>query len=75
MPFKKGAFVFAMETGLPILPVTIKNSIAILPSDTLHLTPGTLDIVVHRPIHISPHKNTDIADIMAQTRQTIAGAL
>ena len=25
LPFKKGAFVFAMNSGLPVLPVTIKN--------------------------------------------------
>ena len=75
MPFKKGAFVFAMETGVPVLPVTIRNSIDILPSDSLDLTPGTLDIVVHRPIHVSPHHEADLENIMEQTRQTIASAI
>ncbi len=75
MPFKKGAFVFAMETGLPILPVTLRNSMDILPSGTLNLTPGTLDIVVHPPIHTSPQHTTNITDLMEQTWQAIVSAL
>jgi 1-acyl-sn-glycerol-3-phosphate acyltransferase len=75
MPFKKGAFVFAMETGLPILPVTIKNTADVLPSDTLDLTPGTVDIVVHRPVHISPYHQTHLPALAEQTRQTIASAM
>lgn len=31
LPFKKGAFVFAMNSGRPVLPITIKNSEHILP--------------------------------------------
>ncbi|WDP89443.1 MAG: 1-acyl-sn-glycerol-3-phosphate acyltransferase [Desulfobacter sp.] len=75
MPFKKGAFRFAMETGVPVLPVTIRNSIDILPPDTLDLTPGTLDIVVHRPVHLSPHHEEELDQIIEQTRQTIAAAI
>ena len=75
MPFKKGAFRFAMETGVPILPVTIKNSMDILPSDTLDLTPGTVDIIVHRPVHISPYHEATLEEIVEQTRQTIASAV
>jgi len=75
MPFKKGAFVFAMETGLPILPVTIRNSKDTLPSDTIDLTPGTVDIVVHRPVHISPYHKPHLSEIMEQTRQTITNAI
>ncbi len=75
MPFKKGAFRFACETGLPILPITIKNSYEILPSDTLDLTPGSIDIVVHRPVYISPHHLEHLDEIVEKTRLQIASAL
>ncbi|MCG8687642.1 MAG: 1-acylglycerol-3-phosphate O-acyltransferase [Desulfobacterales bacterium] len=75
MPFKKGAFIFAMATGTPILPVTIKNSMEILPSDTMDLTPGTVDVIVHRPVHISPHHKENLDALIEQTRQTIASAI
>ncbi len=75
MPFKRGAFMFAMETGLSILPVTIKNSMDLLPSDSLDLTPGTVDVIVHRPIHVSPYHEKNIDQIIEKTRQIIASAI
>lgn len=75
MPFKKGAFIFAMETGLPILPVTIKNTREILPSDTLDLTPGTVEIQVHRPIHVRPYHMENLEELIEKTRMTIASGL
>jgi 1-acyl-sn-glycerol-3-phosphate acyltransferase len=46
-PFKKGAFRFAIEMRLPILPVVIHGTKDILPSDTIDLMPGqaTLEIL------------------------------
>jgi 1-acyl-sn-glycerol-3-phosphate acyltransferase len=75
MPFKKGAFRFAWETRLPILPVTIKNSARILPSDSLDLIPGTVDIIIHRPIYISDHHLEQLDEIIEQSRNIIAGAV
>ncbi|MBT3176072.1 MAG: hypothetical protein HOG03_00280 [Desulfobacula sp.] len=42
-------------TGLPILPITIKNSFHVLPSDTLDITPGNIEIIVHPQVHIPTH--------------------
>ncbi|MEH0022726.1 MAG: lysophospholipid acyltransferase family protein [Desulfobacter sp.] len=75
MPFKKGAFVFAMETGLPILPVTIQNSMNVLPSDSLDLTPGTVDVVVHPPVHVSRSHGEDLDRVVRQVRHTICSAV
>lgn len=75
MPFKKGAFIFAMETGLPILPITVKNSYKVLPPDSLDLTPGSVDIIVHRPIYVAAHGMDQLDEIMENTRQTISSAL
>ncbi|MCK5350682.1 MAG: 1-acyl-sn-glycerol-3-phosphate acyltransferase [Desulfobacula sp.] len=75
MPFKKGPFKFARETNLPILPITIKNSLHVLPPDSLDLIPGTIEIIVHRPIHISDHHMDHLDDVIEQTRQMISSAL
>lgn len=75
MPFKKGAFRFAHETGLPILPITLKNSLAVLPSDSLDLIPGQVDIIVHPPIHILDARWADIEKTLKHTREIIASAL
>jgi 1-acyl-sn-glycerol-3-phosphate acyltransferase len=75
MPFKKGAFRFAHEANLPILPLTIKNSYQVLPSGTFDLTPGTVDVVVHRPIHMSDYNLARLDEVVNTTRQIIADAL
>ena len=51
LPFKNGAFRFALDIGLPVLPVTLKGTKDILPNRTLCLFPGRAEIVFHEPIH------------------------
>jgi len=75
MPFKKGAFRFAHETGLPILPVTIKNSMEILPSDSLDLIPGQVEVIVHAPVHVRETAETGLMTTLDRTRRTIAAPL
>jgi 1-acyl-sn-glycerol-3-phosphate acyltransferase len=75
MPFKKGAFRFAYETNLPILPVTIRNSFHVFPPDSLDLIPGTVNVVVHRPIHIKAYHLEHLDDIICRTRAVISSAL
>ena len=75
MPFKKGAFRFAHETNLPILPLTIRNSYQVLPSGSLDLTPGTVEVVVHRPIHMSDYNLARLDEVIFTTRQIISDAL
>ena len=75
LPFKKGAVAFALETGLPILPVTIRNSFRILPSDSLRLSPGTIDVIVHPPVRLDPGDADQVGQVVAGIRRTIASAL
>ncbi len=74
-PFKKGAFVFARETGLPILPITIKHSRQVLPPDSLNLTPGPVEIIVHRPVYVLPKDAKRLSETIEAVRTTIAGPL
>ncbi len=73
--FKKGAFYFAKETGLSVLPVTIKNTMRILPSDSLDLFPGTAEIIVHPPVDISNKDEEEFPYLIEEIRQTIINAL
>jgi 1-acyl-sn-glycerol-3-phosphate acyltransferase len=49
-PFKKGAFATALATGLPILPIAIAGSGAVLPPDTLALRARPVIVEIGRPI-------------------------
>jgi 1-acyl-sn-glycerol-3-phosphate acyltransferase len=75
LEFKKGAFRFAMATDLPILPVTIKDSMKILPTDSLDVSPGAVTITIHPPISMENKTIEDLDKILSMTKETIASAL
>ena len=50
MPFKDGAFVLAIDCGIPILPVTFLDNATLFPSDELKGHPGLLRAIVDPPI-------------------------
>ena len=68
LPFKKGAFKFALDTNLPILPVTLIGTMDILPSNTLDLFPGKAKMIIHEPIDISPYNEDNMQELMDKVR-------
>ena len=49
-PFKKGAFHIALQTGVPIVPIVVKNASELWPRGQNFVRPGTLHIEVLKPI-------------------------
>lgn len=66
--FKKGAFRFALDLDLPILPVTIVGTQEILPSDSLDLLPGKVSLIIDEPIPVDGLESKDIPRLMEQVR-------
>lgn len=55
--FKHGAFKMAFEMGLPILPVTIKDSYKILGKGMDTLMPGRVELIIHEPIDTNLYRD------------------
>jgi len=70
-PFKKGGFVAALENGLPILPVTICGSAGLLPKKSLVFSPGTIDIIVDKPIPTTGYAPDQLDELIRQTRDVV----
>lgn len=51
-PFKKGAFHIAMQAGVPIVPVVIRNAGTLMPRGTWIMRPGLVDVAVLPPISV-----------------------
>lgn len=49
-PFKKGPFVLAIRSGVPIVPVVIHGTIEVTPNGTLDVTPGVVNVHLLAPI-------------------------
>jgi 1-acyl-sn-glycerol-3-phosphate acyltransferase len=73
LPFKKGPFHLAMETGVPVVPVTILGTAECWPKGTWAMKPGTATLVFHAPF--DPANFTDRDALMVAVRGQIASAL
>ena len=70
--FKKGAFRMALDLGIPILPVTISGTRAILPTQSIDLFPGRASMTIHPPIDIAGYDTGNLKDLIERTRDIIA---
>jgi len=73
--FKKGAFKFALDMGLPVLPVTIIGTRDILPDNSIGLFPGSARMIIHRPIEIGDYTEDSIDRLIARAREAIQAGL
>lgn len=73
--FKKGAFKFAIDMGLPLLPVTILNTNNILPPHSLNLLPGRATMIVHPKIDTVGYSDENIDELMMKTRAAIQSGI
>jgi len=72
-PFKKGPFHLALETGFPVVPMTIYGSETLMPKGKWSIKPGTVTLVFHEPI--DPQKFTDREELTELVFNQIASAL
>ena len=75
LPFKKGPFMMAVQTGLPILPVTSNGAFKILPKKTVAFRPGRITLTIGEPIITEGLTEDDVPWLMEQTRRAIESNL
>lgn len=75
LPFKKGAFHLALQTGSPIVPVAIKNSDWMMGKKTGVAYGGTVEMVLLPPIDIKEYDEGRLMELLNRTRTAIAEEL
>jgi len=73
LPFKKGPFHLAMDSGAPVVPITVLGTFESWPKTRFALRPGTATVVFHEPI--DPRAFPDRESLMEAVREKIASAL
>ena len=73
LPFKKGPFYLAMESGCPVVPVTILGTYEMLPKGKFFIRHGTAELVFHEPLW--PKNFPDREALVDATRNAIASSL
>lgn len=73
LPFKKGPFYLAKETGAPCIPVSIFGTEGMMAKGSLRIKPGTAHIVFHAPVF--PNDYATREELQEAVRTAIASGL
>jgi 1-acyl-sn-glycerol-3-phosphate acyltransferase len=73
LPFKKGPFHLAMDSGVPVVPVTIVGAHEVWPKGEFRLTPGLIRVIFHPAV--DPHAFASREELMEAVRATIEDGL
>jgi 1-acyl-sn-glycerol-3-phosphate acyltransferase len=73
LPFKKGPFYLAKETGAPCIPVSIWGTETMMSKGSLSIHPGTAHVTFHAPINPGDFGTRE--ELLAAVRVAIASGL
>lgn len=73
--FKKGAFHIAMQAGVPIVPIVIRNAGDVMWKGSPLIRPGTIDVAVLEPISTEGWKVSELDERVADVRRRYLGTL
>ncbi len=70
--FKAGTFLLAIKAGVPVVPITLKGTRAVLPVNSWHIRPGQVELVLHAPIPTTAMHSDSAEELSARVRGVIA---
>jgi len=73
--FKKGGFVLAIESGVPILPVIILGTYSIMPKSRLLIKPGKVNLEVLKPVETSGFTKETKDELMEKIRNIMCESI
>lgn len=73
--FKKGAFHMAMQGGVPIVPIVIRNTGELLWRGSTFIRSGTIDVIVHPPISVADWSVEELDERVGEVRELFVRTL
>ena len=70
--FKGGSFVIALQSALPVVPITITGSRRVMTKGELTVRPGDVSVVVHEPIETNGLPREQVRELADRVRATVA---
>ncbi len=74
-PFKKGGFHLAVKAGVPIVPVALRGTRALMPRGSLLLRSGTITVVIGEPIFTQGLSDEERATLNDRVRGVVGDLL
>jgi 1-acyl-sn-glycerol-3-phosphate acyltransferase len=72
LPFQRGGFLLAMKSGLPIVPVGIRGTLAVQPRGSFAIRPGPVEVRYGAPISVADYGVRRKGELIAAVRRRIA---
>ncbi|MBE3129154.1 MAG: 1-acyl-sn-glycerol-3-phosphate acyltransferase [Acidobacteria bacterium] len=69
--FRRGGFYLALESGAPIVPVTIRGTFELMPKGQKYARKGTVQVAFHDPISAAGYTIETMAGLMEKVREAI----
>ena len=72
LPFKRGAFLMAIQTGVPIVPVSIAGAQKLMRKGELAIHPGEVVVRFQPPVDTSSYSVATLRDLVARVHAEVA---
>ncbi|MGD0802221.1 MAG: lysophospholipid acyltransferase family protein [Terracidiphilus sp.] len=73
LPFKKGPFYLAMQTGAPVIPVSISGTETLMAKGRFGIKPGKVKMIFHAPVNPGDYASRE--ELSQAVRAVIASGL
>ncbi len=71
--FKRGGFILALKSKVPIVPISIVGSFSVLPPNHIKPKPGTIRLIIDKPIETNKLSLAEKKGLSARAREVIKG--
>jgi 1-acyl-sn-glycerol-3-phosphate acyltransferase len=73
--FRRGGFFLALESGAPIVPVTVQGTYELMPRGRRLVRKGPVKITLHEPIPVTGYTQDTMAELMDRVKAAVSSAL
>jgi 1-acyl-sn-glycerol-3-phosphate acyltransferase len=73
LPFRRGGFLLALKSGLPVVPVGISGTLEVQPRGTYTIRPGKVRVRYGAPVAAGDFGVRGLSRFVAEVRERIAG--
>ena len=70
-PFKQGIFYLALQSGVPIIPISIIGTGDIMPKNSLQIIPKDVLMIIDRPVEVSGYQVDTRQELISRVRDII----
>lgn len=72
LPFRRGGFLLALKSGLPIVPVGIRGTFAVQPKGRVTIRPGRVTVRYGAPVEPQGYPVREKGELMVEVRRQVA---